>query len=60
MSKFNLINIDTSFESYQQLIDLYNENKDCRFETIEISFQQWFAANLSSALGAILDKLLLD
>lgn len=60
MSKFNLINIDTSFESYQQLINLYNENKDRQFETIEISFQQWFAANLSSALGGVMDKLLGD
>ncbi|MBC2695284.1 MAG: ATP-binding protein [Desulfobacteraceae bacterium] len=58
MSEFNLVNIDTSFESYQQLINLYNENKDNWFETIEISFQQWFAANLSSAIGGILDKLL--
>jgi len=58
MSKFNLVNIDTSFESYQQLINLYNENKDSWFETIEIFFQQWFAANLSSAIGGILDKLL--
>lgn len=58
MSKFNLINIDTSFESYQQLINLYNENKDRQFETIEISFQQCFAANLSSALGGVMDKLL--
>jgi anti-sigma regulatory factor (Ser/Thr protein kinase) len=33
VSKFNLINIDTSFESYQQLINLYNENKDRQFET---------------------------
>ena len=60
MSKFNLINIDTSFESYQQLINLYNENKDRQFETIEISFQQWFAPNLSSALGGVMDKLLGD
>lgn len=60
MSEFNLVNIDTSFESYQQLINLYNENKDNWFETIEISFQQWFAANLSSAIGGILDKLLGD
>lgn len=60
MSKFNLTNIDTSFESYQQLIDLYNENKDRQFETIEISFQQWFAANMSSALGGVMDKLLGD
>jgi len=58
MKPFILNNIDTTFASYQQLIDLYNEYKDHCFETIEISFQQWFSANLSSALGGILDKLL--
>ncbi|MBC2695063.1 MAG: ATP-binding protein [Desulfobacteraceae bacterium] len=41
-------------------MNLYNENKDRQFETIEISFQQWFAANLSSALGGVMDKLLGD
>ena len=57
MNKFTLVNIDTSFESYQQLINLYNENKNNHFDTIELAFQQWFAANLSSALGGVLDKL---
>lgn len=60
MSRFNLANINTSFESYQQLINLYNENKDRSFDTIDISFQVWFAANLTSALGGVLDKLLGD
>jgi len=55
---FVLNNIDTSFESYQQLIRLYVENKDKFFDTIEINFQQWFSANLCSALGAALDKLI--
>jgi len=53
-----LNNIDTSFESYQQLIKFYLENKDKFFDTIEIDFQQWFSANLCSALGGILDQFL--
>jgi hypothetical protein len=57
MGEFNLININSSFESYQQLIDLYHENKNRQFEIIKISFQQWFDANLSSVLGGVLDKL---
>ena len=57
MNKFTLANIDTSFESYQQLINLYNANKNNHFDTIKLDFQQWFAANLSSALGGVLDKL---
>jgi len=52
-----LSNIDGSFESYEQLIDLYWDNKDIDFSTIAISLNQWFAANMSAALGAILDKL---
>lgn len=60
MSTFTLNNIDSSFESYQQLINLYNKNRESLFETIELSFQQWFAANLCSPLGGILDKLLND
>jgi len=52
-----LSNIDNSFESYQRIIDFYNENKDSFFETINLSLEKWFAANFSAALGAILDKL---
>jgi hypothetical protein len=58
MSNFTLRNIDTSFDSYQQLINLYNENREKLFDTIELYLQQWFSANLSSALGGILDKLI--
>ena len=57
MSNFTLDNIDTSFEGYQQLINLYNENKDRLFEDINLSFNKWFGANMSSALGGILDRL---
>jgi hypothetical protein len=58
MNKDTLTNIDTSFEGYQQLINVYNQNKDSLFETIELSFQQWFDANLCAALGGIFDKFL--
>ena len=58
MCKFKLYDIDTSFDSYQQLINLFNENRDMCGEIIDISFQQWFAANLCSTLGGILDKLI--
>src|SRR3989304_1662596 len=52
-----LRNIDTSFESYQKLIDLYQVYKDSIFEEIELDLYQWFAANMSSALGGVLDKI---
>ena len=52
-----LYNIDDSFTSYKQLIELYQNNKDVDFSTISVSLHQWFAANMSAALGAILDKL---
>ena len=53
-----LRNINTSFESYQKLIDLYQVYKDSIFEEIELDLYQWFAANMSSALGEYLTKLL--
>ncbi|MCK6468441.1 MAG: ATP-binding protein [Candidatus Brocadia sinica] len=52
-----LRNIDTSFESYQRIIDLYRAHKDGIFEVIELSLNQWFAANMCSALGGVLDKI---
>jgi len=53
-----LYNIDTSFESYEQLIRLFQENKNRIFETIHVSIQKWFSANLCAALGGILDQLI--
>lgn len=52
-----LRNIDTSFESYQKIIDLYRSHKDSVFEAIELGLSQWFAANMCSALGGVLDKI---
>lgn len=60
MNRFDLNNINNDFKSYQQLIDFFNQNKDNSFNTIHLSLHTWFAANLSSALGAILDKLILN
>jgi len=55
MSK--LSNINGSFESYKQLINLYEKNKKSTFSSIPISLHIWFSANISAVLGAILDKL---
>ncbi|PTN08657.1 ATP-binding protein [Mangrovibacterium marinum] len=51
-----LWNINNTLESYQQLIDLYNQHKEDRFEDIHLELRNWFAANMSAALGAILDR----
>lgn len=57
MSTYTLHNIDTSYECYLQLISLYHENKGNFLDEIQLSFEQWFGANMCSALGGILDKL---
>jgi hypothetical protein len=57
MKKFILENINSEFDSYQQLINLYQCYNNEKFESIHLNFNQWFAANLSSALGGLLDKL---
>lgn len=57
MNSNRLYNIDNTFGSYQQLISFYEANKDKLFETISLELSQWFAANMSAALGAVLDAL---
>lgn len=52
-----IFNINNTFESYQKLIDFYQEHKDKDFDTIHIELRDWFAANMSAALGSILDIL---
>jgi|SRR5690625_2672199 len=52
-----LKNINNSYSSYQQLISFYQKYKDSMFEDINIEFRQWFAANLSAALGIVLDSV---
>jgi len=51
-----LININNTFESYQKLINFYQEHKDKEFDTIHLELKQWFAANMCAALGGILDS----
>ncbi len=50
-----LVNINNTFESYQKLIDFYQEHKYKEFDTIHLELRQWFAANMCAALGGILD-----
>lgn len=56
MVKENLSQIDTSFESYQKLINLYEKCKNRVFDIIEVYISNWFGANMSSPLGALLDN----
>ncbi|MGM0580489.1 MAG: ATP-binding protein [Bacteroidota bacterium] len=48
--------IDNSFESYQSLIYLYEMHRNDLFGDIHLEIRSFFAANMSAALGAILDK----
>ena len=57
MSEFILKNMNTSIDSYGQLISLYAGNRELWFDKMDISIENWFAANLCSPLGGILDKL---
>lgn len=52
-----LSNINNSFESYQRLISFYEANKDKFFDNVHIELRHWFSANMSAALGAVLDLL---
>jgi len=52
-----LSSINNTYESYQKLISFYNANKDKLFDDIHIELRQWFSANMSAALGAVLDLL---
>lgn len=52
-----IFNINNTFESYQKLIDFYQEHKDKDFDIIHLELRSWFAANMCAALGSILDIL---
>ncbi len=54
---YQIANIDSSFNSYQQLIDFYQHYKETSFQTINLTIAKFFAANMSAILGALLDKL---
>ena len=51
-----LIAINNTFKSFQSLIHLYETNKDKLFRDIHLEIHDFFAANMSAALGALLDK----
>lgn len=50
-----LSNINNKYESYQKLIDFYQEHKNKIFDEVQLSLTQWFSANMCAALGCILD-----
>jgi hypothetical protein len=52
-----LITINNTFESFQSLIKLYVTNKNKLFGDIHLEIHSFFAANMITALGAVLDKL---
>ncbi|MDR0802321.1 ATP-binding protein [Fluviicola sp.] len=51
-----LFSVNNTFTSYQNLISFYNSHKDKEFDEIRLELDVFFAANMSAALGAILDK----
>lgn len=57
MKEFTLTDINTNFSCYNQFVNLYKELKDVYFDTINIKLEKWFGANMSAALGGVLDKL---
>ncbi len=56
MSVGNLNGIGNDFQSYEQIINLYVQNKDKWFDNINIDIREWFSANTCSMLGAVLTK----
>jgi len=50
-----LRDIDNNYASYQKIISFYEENRNKFFDEIHIELRQWFSANMSAALGAVLD-----
>lgn len=55
MTKLDRIN--STFESYQQLILLYESKKDLLMNEVSIAINGFFAANMCASLGAIADLL---
>ncbi len=53
-----LVSINNSFDSFQRIINLYENYKSAFFEDIHIEIRSFFAANMSAALGAVLDEFI--
>ncbi len=51
-----LVKINNTYESFQGLIHFYEKHKNELFGDIHLEIQYFFAANMSAALGAVLDK----
>ena len=56
--KFNY-RVENNFLGYEQLLALYSETKNLMLNDIDIDFStcNWFEANLSAVLGAIITEL---
>jgi hypothetical protein len=54
----SLFKVNNTFYGFSQLINLYENNRESWFETINIDIENFFAANMCSPLAAILDKLI--
>lgn len=53
-----LTSINNDYQSYQAIINFYHAHKDKYFEDIPLNIERFFAANMSAALGAVLDLLI--
>lgn len=51
-----LVSINNTFESFQNLIQLYEKYKVESYGDIHLEIHHFFSANMSAALGAVLDK----
>jgi len=52
-------NVNSDFEGYSAMIEIYHQTEKADFSEVEIDFSQnnWFDANLVAVLGAILSKV---
>ncbi|MFX4232630.1 ATP-binding protein [Aliarcobacter butzleri] len=57
MKEFTIDNIHNDLDGFNKLVNFYSESKSDFLEEIQLNITTWFDANLSSLLGAILDRL---
>lgn len=57
MTSFTLYRINDNYQGFGQLINLYNTLVKKKFDEIEIRLSDFFCANMSAPLGAVLDLL---
>jgi len=56
-TEYTLSNIHNDFDGYNKLINFYDKYQNDDLETVDLSLNTWFDANLSAVLGGILDQL---